>query len=179
LDVIYFRCRLQNMYNLHYVPTTLGVQSWREIISGGMRTKKVEYHSYRSLWAFVNMVIIKKIEIINIYSIYIYIFFDTWTQSVLTLRKFALMNVYNEEHTVRLARHPNANSLIWNIPTPSLINFDLPESPSKSPPNITLPPEDDAEYPNDSDAPPPSNPTINLSIPIKWRFNSQQCPWIT
>jgi hypothetical protein len=32
------------MYNLHYVPTTLGVQSWREIISGGTRTKKVEYH---------------------------------------------------------------------------------------------------------------------------------------
>jgi hypothetical protein len=28
------------MYNLHYVPTTLGVQSWREIISGGTRTKK-------------------------------------------------------------------------------------------------------------------------------------------
>jgi hypothetical protein len=47
LDVIhfiYFRCRLYNMYNLHYVPTTLGVQSWREIISGGTQTKKVEYH---------------------------------------------------------------------------------------------------------------------------------------
>jgi hypothetical protein len=30
LDVIYFiyfRCRLYNMYNLHYVPTALGVQS--------------------------------------------------------------------------------------------------------------------------------------------------------
>jgi hypothetical protein len=32
------------MYNLNYTPTNLGVQSWREIISGGMRTKKVEYH---------------------------------------------------------------------------------------------------------------------------------------
>jgi hypothetical protein len=32
------------MYNLHYVPTTLGVQSWREIISGGTRTKEVECH---------------------------------------------------------------------------------------------------------------------------------------
>jgi hypothetical protein len=32
------------MYNLHYVPTTLGVQSWREIISGGTWTKTVEYH---------------------------------------------------------------------------------------------------------------------------------------
>jgi hypothetical protein len=32
------------MYNLSYTPTTLGVQSWREIISGGTRTKKVEYH---------------------------------------------------------------------------------------------------------------------------------------
>jgi hypothetical protein len=29
---------------MNYVPTTLGVQSWREIISGGTRTKKVEYH---------------------------------------------------------------------------------------------------------------------------------------
>jgi hypothetical protein len=32
------------MYNLHDVPTTLVVQSWIEIISGGTRTKKVEYH---------------------------------------------------------------------------------------------------------------------------------------
>jgi hypothetical protein len=32
------------MYNLNYTPTTLGVQHWREIISGGTRTKKVEYH---------------------------------------------------------------------------------------------------------------------------------------
>jgi hypothetical protein len=31
------------MYNLNYAPTTLGVQSQREIISGGTRTKKVEY----------------------------------------------------------------------------------------------------------------------------------------
>jgi hypothetical protein len=31
------------MYNLNYAPTTLGVQSWREIICGGTRTKKVEY----------------------------------------------------------------------------------------------------------------------------------------
>jgi hypothetical protein len=42
------------MYNLHYVPTTLGVQSWREIISGGTRTKKVEYHwdrpCFRPTW---------------------------------------------------------------------------------------------------------------------------------
>jgi hypothetical protein len=37
------------MYNLHYVPTTLGVQSRREIISGGTRTKKVEYHCFRVL----------------------------------------------------------------------------------------------------------------------------------
>jgi hypothetical protein len=29
------------MYNLNYTPTTLGVQSWREIISGGTRTKKL------------------------------------------------------------------------------------------------------------------------------------------
>jgi hypothetical protein len=32
------------MYNLNYTPTTLGVQTWTEIISGGTRTKKVEYH---------------------------------------------------------------------------------------------------------------------------------------
>jgi hypothetical protein len=35
------------MYNFNYIPTTLGVQSWREIISGGTRTKKVEYHWIR------------------------------------------------------------------------------------------------------------------------------------
>jgi hypothetical protein len=34
------------MYNLNYTPKTLGLQSWREIISGGTRTKKVEYHSF-------------------------------------------------------------------------------------------------------------------------------------
>jgi hypothetical protein len=37
------------MYNLNYAPTTLGVQSCREIISGGTRTKKFQYslnHSY-------------------------------------------------------------------------------------------------------------------------------------
>jgi hypothetical protein len=44
---IYFRCRLYNMYNLHYVSTTLGVQSWKEIISGGTRTKNVEYHWFK------------------------------------------------------------------------------------------------------------------------------------
>jgi hypothetical protein len=32
------------MYNLNYTPTTLGVQSWREIIFGGTWTKTVEYH---------------------------------------------------------------------------------------------------------------------------------------
>jgi hypothetical protein len=31
------------MYNLNTTPTTLGVQSWREIMSRGTRTKKVEY----------------------------------------------------------------------------------------------------------------------------------------
>ena len=35
------------MYKLNYAPTTLGVQSRREIISGGTRTKKVEYHCTR------------------------------------------------------------------------------------------------------------------------------------
>jgi hypothetical protein len=35
------------MYNLKYTPTTLGVQSWRESISGGMRTRKDEYHCCR------------------------------------------------------------------------------------------------------------------------------------
>jgi hypothetical protein len=29
------------MYNLNYTPTILGVQSWKEIISGGTRTKKL------------------------------------------------------------------------------------------------------------------------------------------
>jgi hypothetical protein len=40
------------MYNLNCVPTILGVQSSREIISGGTRTKKVEYHCYR---VYLNM----------------------------------------------------------------------------------------------------------------------------
>jgi hypothetical protein len=34
------------MYNLNYAPTSLGVQSRREIISGGTRTTKVEYHCH-------------------------------------------------------------------------------------------------------------------------------------
>jgi hypothetical protein len=38
------------MYNLNYPPTTLGVQSWRKIICGGTRTKKVEYHWHRWSW---------------------------------------------------------------------------------------------------------------------------------
>jgi hypothetical protein len=37
------------MYNLNYTPTTLEVRSWREIISGGMRTKRVEYHCIREI----------------------------------------------------------------------------------------------------------------------------------
>jgi hypothetical protein len=36
------------MYNLNYTPTTLGVHSWREIISGGTLPKKVEYHCLES-----------------------------------------------------------------------------------------------------------------------------------
>jgi hypothetical protein len=40
----YFGCRLWNMYNLNYTPTSLEVQCWREIVSGGTRSKKkVEY----------------------------------------------------------------------------------------------------------------------------------------
>jgi hypothetical protein len=31
------------MYNLNYTPTTLGVQNWREIASGGMQIKKAEH----------------------------------------------------------------------------------------------------------------------------------------
>jgi hypothetical protein len=45
---IYFRCRLHNMYNLHYVPTTLGIKSWREIISGG-KGKAVPLHAMEAL----------------------------------------------------------------------------------------------------------------------------------
>jgi hypothetical protein len=32
------------MYNLNYTPKTLGVKSRTEIISGGTRTKEVEFH---------------------------------------------------------------------------------------------------------------------------------------
>jgi hypothetical protein len=36
------------MYNLNYAPATLGVQSWRENISGGTRrNKKLECHRFR------------------------------------------------------------------------------------------------------------------------------------
>jgi hypothetical protein len=42
------------MHTFNYAPTTLGVQSWREIIYGGTRTKKVKYHwfiPYRANYA--------------------------------------------------------------------------------------------------------------------------------
>jgi hypothetical protein len=39
--LIYFRCRLSTVYNLNYTPTTLGVQSWREIVSGVTWTKRL------------------------------------------------------------------------------------------------------------------------------------------
>jgi hypothetical protein len=32
------------MHNLNYTPTTLGVQIEEKLLSGGTRTKKVEYH---------------------------------------------------------------------------------------------------------------------------------------
>jgi hypothetical protein len=41
------------MYNLNYAPT-LGVQSRREIISGGTRTKKVECHCFKGLMNYGN-----------------------------------------------------------------------------------------------------------------------------
>jgi hypothetical protein len=44
LDVDY------RLYNLNYTPIALGVQSWREITSGGTRTKKVQYHWSRIYW---------------------------------------------------------------------------------------------------------------------------------
>jgi hypothetical protein len=44
-----FRYRLWTVYNLNYTPTTLWVESWRDITSGGTRTKKVEYHCSRQL----------------------------------------------------------------------------------------------------------------------------------
>jgi hypothetical protein len=37
---------------MNYTPTTLGVQSRKEIISGGTWTKKVEYHWYRTCGSF-------------------------------------------------------------------------------------------------------------------------------
>jgi hypothetical protein len=43
------------MYNLNYTPTILGVQIWRDIISGGTRTNKVDYHwSSRSVYSYVD-----------------------------------------------------------------------------------------------------------------------------
>jgi hypothetical protein len=46
---------------------------------------------------------------------------DINLQSVVSLRRFALrnfahMNFYNEAHTLRLARHPNANLMARNLP---------------------------------------------------------------
>jgi hypothetical protein len=47
------------MYNLNYTPTTLGVQSRRESISAGTRTRKVQYHcsrlSRQSFTVFTNI----------------------------------------------------------------------------------------------------------------------------
>jgi hypothetical protein len=48
--LIYFRCRLQTVYNLNYTPIALGVQSWWEITSGGTGAKKVDYHCTRRSW---------------------------------------------------------------------------------------------------------------------------------
>jgi hypothetical protein len=46
------------MYNLNYTPTTFGVQSRREIISGGTGTKKVEYHCSSGLRVeFINIIL--------------------------------------------------------------------------------------------------------------------------
>jgi hypothetical protein len=47
------------MYNLNYAPTTLGVQSWREIISGSMRTKKVEYHCSKACGSMMKLTFIQ------------------------------------------------------------------------------------------------------------------------
>jgi hypothetical protein len=41
------------MYNLNYIPTNLGVKNWKEIISGGTWTKKVEYHCTRRQLIFM------------------------------------------------------------------------------------------------------------------------------
>jgi hypothetical protein len=41
------------MYKLNYAPTTLGVQNWREIKSGGTPTKKVEYRWSRHMTTHV------------------------------------------------------------------------------------------------------------------------------
>jgi hypothetical protein len=39
----YFVCRLWTVCNLNYIPTTLGMQSLKEIASGGTTTRKAEY----------------------------------------------------------------------------------------------------------------------------------------
>jgi hypothetical protein len=38
------RCSTIDVHNFNHTPTALWVQSWRDIISGGTRTRKVEYH---------------------------------------------------------------------------------------------------------------------------------------
>jgi hypothetical protein len=47
------------MYNLNYAPTALGVQSWTEILSGGTRTKKGEYHwsseQVKNMWSCISI----------------------------------------------------------------------------------------------------------------------------
>jgi hypothetical protein len=53
------------MYNFNYTPTTLGVQSWREIISGGTRTKKVEYCCSRGCSAYTAIPSCSKREYIH------------------------------------------------------------------------------------------------------------------
>jgi hypothetical protein len=45
-SIYYFICRLETAYNLTSAITTLGVQSWKGITSGGTRIKTAECHSY-------------------------------------------------------------------------------------------------------------------------------------
>jgi hypothetical protein len=52
--LIHFICRFETAYDLNCAPISSGVQSRREIISGGTRTKMDEYH-WSKPWIILEM----------------------------------------------------------------------------------------------------------------------------
>jgi hypothetical protein len=82
------------MYTLNYTPTTLGVQSWREIIFG-VREQKVEYHcsrlctvtrmisSYYGFPILLSVSLLFMSTVLVLYSILCFTIYSSYTDSIL------------------------------------------------------------------------------------------------